>query len=200
MSSAFNCGRSEYRLPDLPASKAKRQEDMQSYLITFLALAFVWRIFTVVISSRHEAALRSSGAREYCRGTSVFLAVSHVSFYLAVVAEGSMVDKINRTTSILGICLYAFSALTLLWVMRSLGSLWTIKLIIAPEHRLVRSGLFRFVRHPNYFLSIIPELAGLALAAEAYRTLLIGLALYTIPLTLRIRQEERLMREAFSDY
>jgi isoprenylcysteine carboxyl methyltransferase (ICMT) family protein YpbQ len=102
--------------------------------------------------------------------------------------------------SILGICLYVISVLTLLWVMRSLGSLWTIKLIIAPQHHLVRSGLFHFVRHPNYMLSIIPELLGLALATNAYRTLFVGLLLYSIPLMLRIRQEERVMRETFSNY
>src|SRR5437870_13907816 len=35
------------------------------------------------------------------------------------------------------------------------------KLLIASDHTLNQSGLFRWVRHPNYFLNILPELVGL---------------------------------------
>jgi hypothetical protein len=74
-----------------------------------------------------------------------------------------------------------------------------VEAVIAPQHRLARSGLFRLIRHLNYMLSINPEL-GLALATNAYRTIFAGLFLYLIPLTLRIRREGRVMREAFSNY
>jgi len=60
--------------------------------------------------------------------------------------------------------------------------------------------LFRWVRHPNYFVSIIPELVGFALALNAYWTLVVGLPLYCIPLFIRIRQEEAAMVEAVPGY
>jgi isoprenylcysteine carboxyl methyltransferase (ICMT) family protein YpbQ len=72
--------------------------------------------------------------------------------------------------------------------------------LIAPDHSLVRHPLFRIVRHPNYYLNILPELAGLALVLHAYRTLLIGLPLYLIPLVTRMHQEETVMRKNFADY
>ena len=84
--------------------------------------------------------------------------------------------------------------------MYSLGPLWTVKIIINHRHPLVRTGLFRWVRHPNYFVSIIPELVGFALALNAYWTLVVGLPLYCIPLFIRIRQEEAAMVEAVPGY
>ena len=37
-------------------------------------------------------------------------------------------------------------------VIRSLGRFWTVKLLLASDHVLVTNPLFRWVRHPNYFL------------------------------------------------
>jgi isoprenylcysteine carboxyl methyltransferase (ICMT) family protein YpbQ len=173
---------------------------MPTYLIVFLLAAFAWRLTTVAISARNERALKANGAREYGTLVSMMLAGFHVAFYIAVVAEASMRQTVEMTTSYVGITLYLFSALALISVIRSLGSLWTIKLIIAPRHQVVRTGLFSFVRHPNYFVSIVPELLGLALATSAYWTICIGLPLYAIPLFLRIREEERVMRAIVTGY
>ncbi len=173
---------------------------MQTYIIIFLSAAFAWRLGTLAVSIRNEIALKRSGAREYGAKTSIFLAASHLLFYLAAVIECSRRDQLVPTVSFLGILLYLASAVALVSVIRSLGPLWTIKLIIAPGHRVVRSGLFRLLRHPNYFLNIVPELIGLGLATNSYWTMVIGLPIYAVPLTLRIRQEEEAMREHLPDY
>ena len=85
-------------------------------------------------------------------------------------------------------------------MVRSLGRFWTVKLLIARDHRLVSNPLFRWVRHPNYFLNILPELASFAVALDAYVTLIIGLPLYLMPLMIRIRQEEAAMSARFDRY
>jgi isoprenylcysteine carboxyl methyltransferase (ICMT) family protein YpbQ len=88
----------------------------------------------------------------------------------------------------------------MLLVIRILGRQWTVKLLVASDHTLVTHPLFRVVRHPNYFLNILPELIGLALALHAFWTLGIGLLLYLIPLARRIREEEKVMRSKFPTY
>ncbi len=96
--------------------------------------------------------------------------------------------------------LYSISVISIIFVIRLLGRLWTVRLLIAPNHSLIRHPLFRIVRHPNYYLNILPELAGFALVLHAYLTLLIGLPLYLIPLVTRMHQEEAVMRRNFTDY
>jgi isoprenylcysteine carboxyl methyltransferase (ICMT) family protein YpbQ len=99
-----------------------------------------------------------------------------------------------------GLLLYAISIIALVLVWRALQGRWTVKLIIASDHTLNQSALFRWVRHPNYFLNIIPELVGLALIMGAWIVLVGGLPLYLLVLRKRIVQEEQVMREHFPQY
>ncbi|MFI8541532.1 isoprenylcysteine carboxylmethyltransferase family protein, partial [Staphylococcus capitis] len=54
-------------------------------------------------------------------------------------------------------------------------------LFILPNHPIIKSGLYKVTKHPNYFLNIIPELIGVLLIPYAY-----------FPFV-RIKQEEKLM-------
>lgn len=80
------------------------------------------------------------------------------------------------------------------WALRGL---YTSRLGIQPEHHLVSSGPYRWIRHPGY-LSNILCLAGIALAMSS----LIGLAvcLAVIPLILaRADKEEAMLVAEFGD-
>jgi isoprenylcysteine carboxyl methyltransferase (ICMT) family protein YpbQ len=72
--------------------------------------------------------------------------------------------------------------------------------IIARDHELVGHPLFRWIRHPNYYLNILPELTGFALAMHAFGTLLVGLPRYLLVLAMRVRLEEKVMKERFAEY
>ena len=78
-------------------------------------------------------------------------------------------------------------------VIRTLGGIWTLKLFILPNHPIIKSGLYKVTKHPNYFLNIVPELIGVLLLTHAtYTTIL--LIPYAYFLYVRIKQEERLMK------
>ncbi|MGJ4956915.1 isoprenylcysteine carboxyl methyltransferase family protein [Bradyrhizobium sp. HKCCYLRH2015] len=169
-------------------------------IIAFIVAAFAYRFAMLGISIRNEKRLRAEGAVEYGASVSRWLAIAHVAFYLAATAEGLVRDAPLDAVSIIGFMIYLFGAAMLLVVSQLLGRLWTVKLMLARDHALVTHPLFRIVRHPNYFLNILPELIGYALTLHAYLTLVAGLIIYAVPLTLRIRQEEKIMREQFAAY
>ncbi len=173
---------------------------MSLTMIVFIAAAFLARIASLAVSISHERALKRDGAKEYGMLNSALLALAHLAFYRAAVIEGAIRSASFDAISLAGLILYIFAMLSLLAVMRLLGRLWTVKLLIARDHELVSHPLFRWVRHPNYFLNILPELAGFALVLHAFVTLIIGLAIYSIPLIIRIRQEEAVMQERFESY
>lgn len=173
---------------------------MPDFMIAFIALAAVLRFAALAVSIRNEKRMKAAGAREYCAGTSTLLALVHIAYYLAAIAEGIWRDAPVSVITWTGVAIYGLAMIALVWVMAVLGRFWTVKVIVASDHHLVTNRFFQLIKHPNYFLNIIPELIGFALALQAFGTLIVGLPVYLVVLTLRIRQEERVMRDRFPHY
>jgi len=153
------------------------------------------RLISLFVSLRNERQLKKAGAVEYGKVNSLILTVSHIAFYLLCLWQGVHDHRYINQWSLFGAGLFCFSMLMLYLVIRALGDVWTIKLIIANDHPVNKSALFRYIRHPNYFLNVIPELVSIALICQAWTVLMIGLPLYLIPLGIRIYQEERVMKQ-----
>lgn len=164
-------------------------------MIVFVFAAVTLRLAFLVVSINNERSLRARGAVEFGAATSRLLAAAHITYYIFAAGEGLLQTASSTSVSLAGMLLYGFAMVMLAIVVRTLGSLWTVKLLVLPQHPLVRTGLYRWIRHPNYLLNIIPELVGFTLALQAFQTLLIGLPIYLIILTFRILQEERAMRQ-----
>ncbi len=173
---------------------------MPHFLIGFVVLAGVLRVAALLVSIRNEKRMKAAGAAEYGAGTSTALALAHIAFYLASIAEGFWRSAPVSAVTFAGLILYGLAMCALIWVMVTLGRFWTVKIIIAKDHDLVTNRLFRLIRHPNYYLNMVPELIGFALALQSYATLFLGLPVYLAILLRRIRQEEKAMREAFQAY
>lgn len=143
------------------------------------------------------------GAIEYGKKNSMFLVLAHTLYYVGAVTEGALRGAFfYDTVSYTGMAIFVISIIMLYYVIYSIRHVWTVKLIIAPvaHHRINKSPLFRLVKHPNYYLNIIPELIGYALFFHAWVTLIAGLLLYLIPLVNRIKEEEKIMKSSFTDY
>ena len=173
---------------------------MHPLLATFFVVAVLLRVASLAVSRRNERRLREAGAEEHGVGTSNALAGLHTFFYLGCAVEGMLRDAPLDGLALVGMALYALAMTILVWVVTSLGEVWTVRVFLAPDHRLHRGWLFRTFRHPNYFLNLVPELAGLAMALHAWVTPLILLPLYAVFLRKRIAEEERAMAERFPEW
>lgn len=157
------------------------------------ALALAFRLYTLKISKKHEKALLESGAKEHGAINSKLLSLAHVAFYISCIVEANISKAPFIQFSAYGLGILIFSYLMLILVIRELKSIWTVKIYILKDHKINTSALFRFVRHPNYFLNIIPELIGLSMVCSAYNTATWGLPIYFAILAFRIYQEENAM-------
>lgn len=166
----------------------------------FVGLACVFRLWTLLVSVRNERRMKSAGAREFGRGNSMALGILHSLIYIAAMVEGFRKGVPLDGIALTGMAVYVFGALGLVFVIRTLGKFWSLKLLIASNHELVVHPLFRALKHPNYFLGVLPELAGFVLLLHAGWTAAIGLPVYLISLWLRIRLEEKVMGEQFAAY
>jgi methyltransferase len=88
--------------------------------------------------------------------------------------------------------LFAVLQLGRMWVIVSLGRYWTTRIITLPDAPLVRTGPFRYLRHPNYLL-VVAEIAVLPLAFGAVAIAAIFSALNLMLIARRIRIEERVL-------
>jgi isoprenylcysteine carboxyl methyltransferase (ICMT) family protein YpbQ len=171
---------------------------MSAILIVIFLAAATARIASVAVSKRHETKLRAEGAIEHGALNTKLLAIVHGLYYFAAFGEGWIRQVQFDAVSAFGLIVFVAAMLMLVWIVRLLGPVWTVKIMIAQNHPVSRHWLFRTIRHPNYFLNILPELIGYALIFHAWWTLVIGLPIYVIVLAVRIRQEERAMRDLFA--
>lgn len=164
-------------------------------IFMIFAIFFVLRLLSLFISIKNEKRLIRMGAVQYGKLVSLLLTLSHICYYISSLYEGYATGAVFNNYSAFGTGLMTFAYLILFYVIYKLRDVWTLKVYIAPNHRIDKSFLFKVVKHPNYFLNIIPELIGLALLCNAWRTLMIGLPFYFILLAIRIVQEERAMKQ-----
>ncbi|GAA0544051.1 isoprenylcysteine carboxyl methyltransferase family protein [Chitinophaga japonensis] len=176
---------------------------MEPVVLAVFYILVIARLLSIFISAANERRLKQLGAVEYGRCNSAFLVLAHFAYYIACVIEGNRRGAFFYDgISYLGLGIYAFSIAVLYYVIYAIRHVWTVKLIIAPPqlHVINKSPLFKYIKHPNYFLNIIPELIGIALFLHAWITLVAGLIIYLVPLITRIKQEEAVMKEHFSEY
>jgi len=78
----------------------------------------------------------------------------------------------------------------------ALAENWSFVARTRSDHQLVKTGPYRFVRHPIY-LCLMLWLVAMALAMGHPQRLLISLPVYIVGTLIRVREEERLLRAMF---
>jgi protein-S-isoprenylcysteine O-methyltransferase Ste14 len=94
-----------------------------------------------------------------------------------------------------------------LWMIaaavRVLGKQWSLQARVLEGHALIREGPYRLVRHPIY-TGMLGMIIVAGLAWSHWIGFLIALLLFAIGTAIRVRSEEKLLREqfgaAFDDY
>jgi protein-S-isoprenylcysteine O-methyltransferase Ste14 len=85
-----------------------------------------------------------------------------------------------------------------LWAIHELGRFFRIVVTIQPDHRVVDTGPYRFVRHPSY-TGLLLALAGAGVALDSWLSLLALTALPLAGILVRIRVEESALLDALGE-
>ncbi len=97
---------------------------------------------------------------------------------------------LHRPVSIPLLILFGLVECARIWVLSTLGSRWTTRIIVVPGERLIARGAYRFLNHPNYAV-VVAEIALLPLVFGLWRIALIFTILNAILLAIRIREENK---------
>lgn len=164
-------------------------------IVLLVSLLFLLRLYFLSISIKNEKRILAEGGKEFGVANTKLLTICHILFYAACLTEAILTRAGIDALSAIGLILLLFSMAMLYWVIQLLGPIWTVKLMLVKNLRFVDHWLFQTVKHPNYFLNILPELMGLALLCLARISFCLLFPLYAFILFRRIREENRLLQE-----
>jgi protein-S-isoprenylcysteine O-methyltransferase Ste14 len=100
--------------------------------------------------------------------------------------------------SVLGTVLLATGLGISVWARRHLGRNWSAQVVVKEDHTLIRTGPYRYVRHPIY-TGILLAFLGMVLAIGEWRAVLAFLC-GLVSFAAKSRQEEARMAETFPEY
>jgi len=105
----------------------------------------------------------------------------------------------SELTLWIGIALLVVGLAFSVWARRHLAGWWSSAVTLKQDHQLIRTGPYRWARHPIY-TGLLLGVLGTAIAAGGWRGFL-GVALIAVAFLRKIAVEERFLREAFpGDY
>ena len=105
---------------------------------------------------------------------------------------------IDPSFSVLGIIAFIIGSLILLSSRFQLGRFASGKLKIQEDHKLITSGIYKYIRNPIYFGGLLTVL-GMGLVFRSLIVLSIGLVLDIYVFLKRIFREEELLKEKFGN-
>ena len=160
--------------------------------VALMAFIISQRLIELVWANRNTKRLLALGGKEFSPKHYSLIVALHTSWILAIlvfVLRDPAVQISNFYLTFFGI-LTAFRA----WILVTLGSYFTTKIISLPGAPLRRSGPYRFVKHPNYILVVceiivVPMIFGFWQIAAIWGIANIGI------LAFRIQEEELALKE-----
>lgn len=129
-------------------------------MIAELTLGYVTlaRLVEMRVARANTARLLAEGGHEVAGGHYPLILAMHVCWLVGLwwLAPG-------RAVAPGWLAVFVLLQPVRVWVMAALGRRWTSRIIVVPGEALVRSGPYRFMRHPNYAV-VVGEVASLPLA------------------------------------
>ncbi len=169
-----------------------RQSILFICLVTAAAvLALAERLY----ARRNEKRLLREGGREVAPVVfRVMVPVYSAIFPLSVIEQIVLRREAPAAWMAAMIALFLAAKSLKLWAVLQLRRDWTMKVVVPADLRVVTSGPYRFIRHPNY-VAVLIEVIALPLAGGAWSTALIGGLAFLALLRIRVRSEEEALFE-----
>lgn len=151
--------------------------------IAILAFVTLQRLVELPLAAANTKRLVASGGREVAARQYPLIVAVHGAWLIAL-----WWTAVGRPINVVFLLLFVLIEFGRIWVLRTLGPRWTTRIIIVPGEKLVASGPYRFVDHPNY-LVVIAEIAVLPLVFGLWQISVAFSLLNAAVLAIRIRAE-----------
>jgi len=159
--------------------------------ILFISFIVLLRIGELVLSQRNEIWLLQQGAIEYGQKHYSYIVALHILFIISLIAEYSTTQ--TATFSLFFLVLYLLLLAFKASVITSLGKFWNTKIYHISGFPLIKTGVYKYIKHPNYLI-VIAEIAIIPLVFHLYITAFTFTLLNAIMLSVRIKEENKVLK------
>jgi methyltransferase len=146
-----------------------------------ILLVAIQRVAELLYARHNTRALMARGGVEVGAGHYPLFVLLHGSWLVVLFVATAPNPPVHLPLLLLFLLLQAGRA----WVIVSLGPYWTTRIVVVPGAAPVRSGPYRFLRHPNYLIvaveiPLLPLLLGMPGLAMLFGGLNLALLAYRI--------------------
>ncbi|MEU1320102.1 isoprenylcysteine carboxyl methyltransferase family protein [Streptomyces tibetensis] len=168
---------------------------MTWYVLLILAIG-AERLAELVVARRNASWTLARAGVEHGRGHYPAMVALHIGLLLCCLLEPALAHR--PFVPALGgpmLVLVVLAQALRWWCVMTLGPYWNTRVIVIPGARLVATGPYRFLRHPNY-VAVVVEIAALPLVHGAWLSALVFTVANAWLLTVRIRCENAALTRA----
>lgn len=139
--------------------------------VLLLTLVTLSRLGELVLARRNTLVLLSKGAAELAPGHYPAIVALHTLWLGALWIFG-----MGQPIDVFWLAIFLVLQVGRVWVLTTLGTRWTTRIIVVPGERLVARGPYRYVNHPNYIvvigeIAVLPQCLGLTWVAVVFTVL-----------------------------
>jgi methyltransferase len=161
-----------------------------SLAFIILALVTLQRIGELVLAQYNTKNLQARGAIEVGASHYPLIVAVHAAWLVTLWVIGR-----HQPVNLAALAVFVVLQALRVWIIATLGSRWTTRIIVVLGEPLIVSGPYRYLAHPNYAV-VAAEIAILPLALYLPMTALVFTLLNAVVLFIRIRAESRVLSEA----
>ena len=165
---------------------------LQAWPVVALVLGAVYLLMLVELQVAvfNDRALRARGAVEPPDDVYPIMRFAYPAAFLLIGLEALRHAWLYRDVVLVGLLLFGWAKALKFWVIHTLGSRWSYRVMVVPGLPLVASGPYRWIRHPNY-VAVLAEIGAIAVALSAPIAGVIAVLGFGWLLRKRIAVEER---------
>lgn len=170
---------------------------LMGFFLFMIIFVLIQRMLELFLARKHERLMKAKGAVERGGAHYSWLVAMHGAFFLALIGETILRANADGVPILfIPLSVFFIAQVLRMHVLRSLGVSWNTKIIILPEAEGVKTGAYRWLRHPNYIIVAL-EFMSLPLIFGDYFTAAIFSVFNALFLLLvRIPEEEKALAEA----
>lgn len=154
-----------------------------NFLVLYIIIS---RVFELILSYINTKNLIQKGAKECYREHYKFIVMFHLIFVFYFLYKSLHITNLN---------LYFFYLFILLQFIRykvifDLGKYWTTRIIVLESVPLLKNGMYKYFKHPNYFVVLL-EIFFVCIIFQDISAMVVFLSIKIILLKIRISCENK---------